>query len=155
MLRQTRSLQHHRMSRDLQNSRKIQISNSVLEGGENVLEEDLPERICFTDREKNLYIHTHKWMASATAIRLPVTISKGPGIFSFHALYIPWRIVFKKFVFNMMHCNAGKLFKKVFIHTELECFVSLQLWSSKSPSTLCRKRLSVDQSRFVTNFMCP
>lgn len=78
------------MSRDLQNSRKIQISNSVLEGGgENVLEEDLPERICFTDGEKNLYIHTHKWMASATAIRLPVTVSKGPGIFSFHALYIP------------------------------------------------------------------
>lgn len=61
---------------------KIHISNSVLEG-------DLPERICFTDREKNLNSHTHQWMASATAIRLPVTISKGPGIFSFHALYIP------------------------------------------------------------------
>lgn len=54
-----------------------------------------------------------------------------------------------------MHCSAGNLVEQAFIQTELESFVRLQLWSSKSPSTLCRKRLSVDQSRFVTNFMCP
>lgn len=64
-------------------------------------------------------------MVSVIVICLLVIVLKGFGIFFFYVLYIFWRIVFKKFVFNVMYCNVGKLFKKVFIYIELECFVSL------------------------------